>query len=93
MGRNLLELEFHGGDTGFVNESAITGGGNVRFGFGESSEKGRFKKDRLRHEEVLCKLQDACCVGNDLHGLDARDIVKEPSAAGVHELGVALHFH
>jgi hypothetical protein len=47
----------------------------------------------LLGEEPLGQLQDARGVGDNLHGLNAGDIVKEPSAAGVHELRVALHLH
>ena len=41
-------------------------------------------------EEFGGELQDAAGVGDDLHGLDAGDLVEEPAATGVHELGVAF---
>ena len=44
-------------------------------------------------EELPRELQNARGVGDDLHGLNAGDVVKEPAATGVHELGVALHLH
>ena len=53
----------------------------------------RLKIRGLFAEELLCQLQRARGVGDYLHGLDARDIVEEPAAAGVHELRVALHLH
>ena len=37
-------------------------------------------------------MDDAACIGDDLHGLDAGDVVEEPAAGGVHELGVAFEF-
>ncbi len=36
------------------------------------------------------ELEDAAGVGDDLDGLDAGDLVEEPAAAGVHELGVTF---
>ena len=44
-------------------------------------------------EELCGQLQHARGVGDDLHGLDAGDVVEEPAATGVHELRVALHLH
>ena len=44
-------------------------------------------------EKLGGELQDAAGVGDDLHGLDAGDVVEEPAAAGVHEHGVALELH
>ncbi len=41
-------------------------------------------------EELGGELEDASGVGDDLDGFDAGDVVEEPAAAGVHELGVAL---
>ena len=41
-------------------------------------------------EELGGELEDAAGVGDDLDGLDAGDLVEEPAAGGVHELGVAL---
>ena len=41
-------------------------------------------------EELGGELDDAAGVGDDLDGLDAGDVVEEPAAGGVHELGVAL---
>ena len=41
-------------------------------------------------EELGGELEDAAGVGDDLDGLDAGDLVEEPAAAGVHELGVAF---
>ena len=44
-------------------------------------------------EELGGELEDAAGVGDDLDGLDAGDLVEEPAAGGVHELGVALELH
>ena len=41
-------------------------------------------------EELGGELEDAACVGDDLDGFDAGDLIEEPAAAGVHELGVAF---
>ena len=41
-------------------------------------------------EELGGELEDAAGVGDDLDGLDAGDLVEEPAAGGVHELGVAF---
>ena len=41
-------------------------------------------------EELGGELQHAAGVGDDLDGLDAGDLVEEPAATGVHELGVAF---
>ncbi len=44
-------------------------------------------------EEGSRELQDAGGVGDDLYRFDAGDLVEEPSATGVHELGVAFELH
>src|ERR1035437_10257441 len=41
-------------------------------------------------EELARELQDASGVGDDLHGFDAGDLIEEPAATGVHQLGVAF---
>ena len=43
-------------------------------------------------KEHLRQLQRAAGVHDDLHRLDAGELVEEPAAAGVHQHGVALHF-
>ena len=47
----------------------------------------------LLAKESTRKLEHAGGVGDDLDGLNAGDVVKEPAATGVHELRVALHLH
>ena len=54
------------------------------------SRKSVFERDAGFAEELGGELEDAAGVGDDLHGLDAGDLVEEPAAGGVHELGVAL---
>src|SRR5215469_16000962 len=49
-----------------------------------------FWLDRLSGT-FFSKAERTSGVMNDLDGLDAREFVKEPAAAGVHEHGVALH--
>ena len=41
--------------------------------------------------ELLHQLDDTPGIGNHLNGLDAREFVKEPAAARVHEHGVSFH--
>ena len=67
--------------------------GHVGVGLGQPGKKRRLKLRRLLAEELLRQLQYARGVGDDLHGLDPRDVVEEPAAARVHELRVALHLH
>ena len=62
-------------------------------GLGETGEKGGLERIGLLTEEPLRQLQHARGIGDDLHGLNAGDVVEEPAATGVHELGVALHLH
>ena len=56
----------------------------------EDFEEAVFEGGAGLAEELGCELKDAAGVGDDLDGLDAGDLVEEPAAAGVHELGVAL---
>ena len=76
-----------------VDVGAVAGCRHVGVGLGQPAQKCRFQRRGLVAKQVVRQLQDARGIGDDLHGLDARDIVEEPSATGVHQLGVALHLH
>ncbi len=67
--------------------------GIVGVRLGQAREKCGLERRGLLAENLQGELQHARRVGNHLHGLDAGDVVEEPSAAGVHELRVALHLH
>ncbi len=66
--------------------------GQVAPGAGENLEELGFKRGAVRTKELRGELEDAAGVGDDLDGLNAGDLVEEPAAAGVHELGVAFEF-
>ncbi len=72
---------------------AVAGLGLVGVRFGQAREKRRLERRGLFAKELLRQLQHARCVGDDLHRLNAGNVVEEPAAAGVHELRVALHLH
>ncbi len=93
VGGDLLKVQLHGVDALFVDLRAVAGGWIVGVGLGQAREKRGLEGSGLLAEDLLRKLQHARGVGDDLHGLDAGDVVEEPAATGVHELGVALHLH
>ena len=77
-----------------VDLRAVAGCGHVGLGLGQAGEEMRARAQSAWSPKSCCgELQHARGVGDDLHGLDAGDVVEEPAAAGVHELGVALHLH
>ena len=76
-----------------VNHRSVAGFRIVGSGFCQPREKCVLKPGGLITKQLLRKLYHARRVGNYLHGLNARNVVKEPSAAGVHQLCMALHLH
>ena len=93
VGGDLFEMQLHGIDAFFVDLRAVARGRIVGVGFGQSRQKRGLERRRLLAKNLRRELQYARGVGNDLHGLDAGDVVKEPAATGVHELSMALHLH
>ena len=91
VGADLFEADAHAGDVAAVDFGSVADLGDV------GSWRGRGCRGRSASraapgvaEELGGELEDAAGVGDDLHGLDAGDLVEEPAAGGVHELGVAL---
>ena len=93
VSRNLLQSQLLCGDLLQVDFGAVAGCGHVGVGLGHAGQKGRLERRGLLAEDLSRQLQHARGVGDDLHRFDAGDIVEEPAATGVHELGVALHLH
>ena len=93
MGANLFEVELHAEACMGIDLGTVALRGYVRFGLGEGFEKLHFEGVGFFFEKRLGQLDHACGVGDNLDGFNAGDVVKEPAATGVHELGMALHFH
>ncbi len=87
---DLLEADLHAVDVAAVDFGTVADLGEVAFGFGEDGEKFGFELGSGLAEELARELEDTASVGDDLHGLDAGDLVEEPAAGGVHELSVAF---
>ena len=90
VGADVLEIEAGAGDETAVDFGSGADLWDVGFGFFEEGEEVGFEGGCGWAEEVLRELDDAAGVGDDLHGFEAGDIVEEPAAGGVHELGVAF---
>ena len=90
MRAHLLQADAQSGDVAAVDAGAVAHLGDVGFGAGENLQEAVFERGAGGAEELGRKLQHAAGVGDDLDGLDAGDLVEEPAAAGVHELGVAF---
>ena len=91
VGADLLEADAHAGDVAAVDLGAVAHLGDVAFGAGRGCRGSCASRATPGcAEELGGELEDAAGVGDDLHGLDAGDLVEEPAAAGVHELGVAF---
>ena len=81
----------HAGDVAAVDFGSGADLGDVAFCLvARMSRNCLFEGDAGCAEELGGELEDAAGVGDDLDGLDAGDLVEEPAAGGVHELGVAL---
>ena len=63
----------------------------VAFGCAQALDEAGFQLRSIGAKDLVGQLNHPAGVGDDLHRLDARDVVKEPSAAGVHQLCMALH--
>ena len=92
VGADLFEADAHGGDVAVVDLGAVSDLGDVTDGLTEDGEELWLKVFAGLSEELGGELEDASCVGDDLDGFDAGDLVEEPATGGVHELGVALEF-
>ena len=96
VGTDAFEIEAAGGDEAAIDFGSVGEVGAVALGEGEDPEELGFEIGGLGAEadgvgeELVGELEDAAGVGDDLDGFDAGDVVEEPAAAGVHELGVAL---
>ncbi len=87
---DVLNLDARAGDPLAIDRGAISVFRHVAFRAGEHVEKLRFEGSAFLTEELGGELQNTAGIGNDLHGLNAGDVVEEPATAGVHELGVAF---
>jgi hypothetical protein len=77
-------------DVAAIDLGAVADLGDVALCLGEDARKSASSAIAGFAEELGGELEDAAGVGDDLHGFDAGDLVEEPAAAGVHELGVAF---
>ena len=93
MGCHLIQAEFKLGNLSLVDASSVAVRGLIGAGLGHAGQKRGLKLRGLFAKKLLRQLEHACSVGNDLHSLNARDVIEEPAATGVHELSVALHLH
>ncbi len=93
MRGDLLKAKFHRPDFLFVDARAIARLGHVGFGLGQTRQKYRLEGRAFLAEEIARQLQHARRIRDDLHGLNARNVVEKPAAAGVHQLRVPLHLH
>jgi len=105
MGADAFEVEAAGVDEAAIDIGAGAKVGIVAPGAGEDLKEIGFERcggsphlrieiqdtwTRGNRKKLVGELDDATSVGDDLYGLDAGDVVEEPTAGGVHELGVAL---
>ncbi len=93
MGGYLFEADFHGANVAIENGGAVLLLGQVALRGREAGDEVLLEIGGAFPEEVRRELEDAPGVGDDLHGLNAGDVVEEPATAGVHEHGVALELH
>ncbi|MFO0635691.1 MAG: hypothetical protein U0168_22860 [Nannocystaceae bacterium] len=90
MGRELVEIEHVDGAA--VDHRGVGVLGQVAARQRQPLEQALLQRflARLRRRDRVRQLGRACGVADDLHRLDARDLVEEPAAAGVHQQRVAL---
>ena len=93
MGADLLEADLHLRDEAAINLCTIAELRDVALCVGKDLEELLFERGAGFAEELGGELEDTAGVGDDLHGLDAGDLVEEPSAGGVHELRMAFELH
>ena len=91
--RHLFQPQLHGGHALLVDLGAIAGARHVGLCLCEPRQKRGLQSFGLLPENLLRQLQHPRRIRDDLHRLDARQIVEEPPAAGVHQLRVPLHLH
>ncbi len=90
VGADLFQADLHAGDVVLIDLGSGADLGQIALGGGEDFEEPWFELCSGGPKELGRELQDAAGVGDDLDRLDAGDLVEEPSATGVHELGVAF---
>ena len=91
VGADGFEADAHAGDVAAIDFGAVADLGDVALcALARMSRNCCFEGDAGCAEELGGELEDAAGVGDDLDGLDAGDLVEEPAAGGVHELGVAF---
>ena len=90
VGADLFEADLHVGDEAAVDLGSVDELRDIADGFLEDLEEAGFEVGAGCAEELGGELEDAAGIGDDLDGLDAGDLVEEPAAGGVHELGVAF---
>jgi hypothetical protein len=88
VARNSIDVD----DTGlyplFVQLGAVSMLGQIAFRLRQMLQEFRFN---TLARALLGQLQGASSIVDDLHRLQARKFVKEPSATRVHQHGVTLH--
>ena len=93
VGAALLEADTEVFDVAAVDLGSVADLGEVALGLGEEFQKSGLEVGAFGAEEAAGELEHAAGVGDDLHGLNAGDLVEEPAARGVHELGMTLELH
>src|SRR5258707_12237567 len=89
---DLLQADLHARDVVTVDLGSIARLGNIAFCPGENAEELLFERDATFSEKLGRKLENTSGVRDDLDGFDTGDLVEEPAAAGIHQLGMALEF-
>jgi len=90
VGADVFEVEASAGDEAAIDFGSVADFWHVGFGLLKEFEELGFEVGTGFAEELGGELKDAAGVGDDLHGFYAGDVVKEPAAGGVHELGMAF---
>ena len=90
MTANFTQVDKSRFDELLVDAGAIPMLRNVAFRLAEPFDKSAFT---LEAEKLLRQLGGAAGILDHLHGFNARQLVEEPAATGIHQHGVALKFH
>ena len=86
---DFLQVNHRGLHIALVDRPSVALFGKIAAGLRQQVEKWR---GQVLGEQLSGQLQGAAGILNDLHRFDSGELVKEPSAAGVHQHQIALQF-